>query len=338
MLKDMFLKTSFDKEGGYMMGIGSVTSMNSMSGMQMAKTGSTDSKSKNIQNEITDIQQQMQKLSSKEELSVNEKTAERKKLQREISNLNTELKQHQEELSKSQKREIMMAELQEDSKTEKEEKPEDKMQTKESSPDKTDGVKGNGQESHQGTVIAKNTDGIVILKEDINRDEKPGASTEKKQTEETDGTKEEDIAGNDTKPINSDMDTGLSRKKMHDIVSADSSLQQAGLQGTVITRIRGGIVILRGEMKQDERLGTDTEKKQDELEKLEKKEQRAMAFQFSVLGEANDTMKPAAKTNVSGTQNRTQESTENIAFTNAFKSSGEESRASQQRFYISLGN
>ena len=48
------------------MGIGSVTSTNSMSVMQTLTTASTDPKIKNIQNEITDAKQQMQKLSSKE--------------------------------------------------------------------------------------------------------------------------------------------------------------------------------------------------------------------------------------------------------------------------------
>jgi len=54
------------------MGIGSITSTNSMSGMQMTMTGSTESRNKSIQKEITDAQQQMRSLSSDEELSVSE--------------------------------------------------------------------------------------------------------------------------------------------------------------------------------------------------------------------------------------------------------------------------
>ena len=94
------------------MGISSITSTNSMSAMQMAAPNLKDQKSKNIQSDITNAQQQMKKLSSKEDLSANEKTNERKKLQKEISSLNIELKQYQEELRKSQKKEVMMAELQ----------------------------------------------------------------------------------------------------------------------------------------------------------------------------------------------------------------------------------
>ena len=93
------------------MGIGSITSTNSMSVMQMTSSDLRDQKSKNIQNDITDAQQQMQKLASKEELSADEKANEKKKLQREISNLNTKLEQHQEELVRSHKIEIMLAQL-----------------------------------------------------------------------------------------------------------------------------------------------------------------------------------------------------------------------------------
>ncbi len=117
------------------MGIGSITSTGSMSVMQMTTTDLKDQKSKSIQNEITDVQQQMQKLSSKEELSANEKANERKKLQKEISGLNTELKQHQEELLRSQKREQMLAELREDADPAEKEKSEDKISSNDTSPD-----------------------------------------------------------------------------------------------------------------------------------------------------------------------------------------------------------
>ena len=117
------------------MGIGGVTSINSNTGMQTATASSAKPKIKNIQNEITGVQQQMQALSSEEGLSANEKITEKKKLQKEISGLNTELKQRQEELRKSQQREIRIAELQEDSKPAKEENTEDKVQAGSLSPD-----------------------------------------------------------------------------------------------------------------------------------------------------------------------------------------------------------
>lgn len=320
------------------MGIGNITSTNSMSSMQMLTAASSDPKIKTIQNEITDAKQQIQKLSSKEELSVNEKTNERKKLQKEISDLNTELKQHQEELRKSQKREIMLANLQEDESQAKEETSEDKIQTTESSINRTDEKKlptDKQQTEQQETVISRNGDGVVVLREVMNPDGKHGVDT-KKQTDET---QEEDIAAKETKAIDSDMaaETGMSRKEMHAIVSADSSVQQAGRQGTIIAKTRDGIAILKGEMKQDEKRDINPEKKLAELEKMEKREQRAIAFQFSILGEANNTMKSAAEADAAGIKNNTVRS-ENNAFINAMKVSQEDVQSSQQRFYVSFSH
>lgn len=318
------------------MGIGSVTSTNSMSGVQTITAASTDPKIKNIQNEITDAKQQMQKLSSKEDLSVNEKTDERKKLQKEISDLNTELKQHQEELSRSQKREIMLAELREDQNPTKEKATEDKIQETKDSSDQEDEKKLplEGQQSEsQGTVIARNSDGVVILTEETNPNENQGVSAEKTQTAETE---EESTDETVAKPTVSDTvtDTGLNHKDMRAMVSADSSVQQANRQGSIVARTRDGIAILKGEIKLDELRGADTEKKQAELEKMEQREERATTFQFSVLGEANNAMKSAV--GVSGATNAAQANAENNAYLNAMKISQENEQAAQQRFFVSF--
>ena len=304
------------------MGIGSITSTNSMSSMQTLKAVSTDPKIKKIQSEITNAKQQMQKLSPTEELSDNEKEIEREKLQKEISSLNTKLKQHQEELRKSQNKEIRMAELQEDQKLTKEEKSEDKADEKNLPTNKQ-------QTGSQGTVIANNNDGTVILKGKMNQDEKRSIDTEEKQADET---KEKEA-----KTINSDTEFSLSHKKIYALVSADSSVRQASRQGAVIASTRDGIAILKGEINQDEKRGVDTEKKQAELEKMEKKEQRAIAFQSSILGEANNTIKTAVETNVTGTNDKEQVHAKNNAFINALKVSQEEPQAAQQRFHVSFG-
>ncbi|MBD5499425.1 MAG: hypothetical protein HDR11_17040 [Lachnospiraceae bacterium] len=307
------------------MGIGSITSTNSISGMQMLKSVSTDPKIKKIENEITNAKQQMQKLSPKGELSDNEKETERKKLQKEISSLNTKLLQHQDELRKSQKKEIRMEELREDQKLPKEETSSDKADEKALPTDKQ-------QTMSPGTVITSNSDGTVMFKGNMNQDEKHSIDTGKKQTDET---KEKDIAEKKTKNINSDTvtETNLSHKKIYAIVSADSSVQQASRQGAVIANTRDGIAILKGEMNQDEQRGVDTEKKQTELEKMEKKEQRAIAFQASILGEANNTMKSAAETNVTGTNDKAQVNAQN----NAFRVAWGETQTAQQKFHIAFG-
>lgn len=321
------------------MGIGGVTSTNSMSGMQMVTAASTDPKIKNTQNKITDAEQEMRKLSSKEDLSVNEKADERKKLQKEISSLNTELKQHQEELNRAQERKIMLSKLREDDEETKGEKSEDKTRTDTASLDKADEKTLPADERRTGraeTVIAQNSDGTVILKEEMNQAGIRGADTEKKQEDEAG---EEDISKQETRAIDSDMDTdaSLSRKEMHAMVSADSSVQQAGRLGTVIADTRDGIAILKGEMNQDEKRGLNTERKQAELEKMEKTEQRAAIFQSSLLDGAINTMKSAAETNVNaaGINGRAQDNAENNAYISALKISQEEQ--AQQRFYVSFG-
>ncbi|MCX4319148.1 MAG: hypothetical protein OSJ44_05275 [Lachnospiraceae bacterium] len=286
------------------MGIGRVSSWNCMSDMQMNPTGMTDTKSKSIQKEITDVQQKMQKLPSKEEYSPSEMADERKKLQKEISGLNIKLKLHQEKLLKSQKREAMLAKMQEE---------------KELSPDKTEKEEASDREEQakrQETVLTKNSDGTVILKEEKNPEGKGSVETEDEAKEniETD-TKE---------------DAGLSHKEMHAMVSANHSIQQADRQGVVIARMKEGVVILKGEISQDERYGADTGKKQAELEKMEKREQRARAFQSSSLGEANSTVRSAAKGNLPGAKDRVQTRDNNVV------KFFQEDEAVRQRFQISF--
>jgi len=359
-------EASFDRKGDCAMAIGSITSINSMSGMQASMAGSTDSKNKNIQNEITDVQQQMQALSSKEDLSVSEKANERKKLQKEIAGLNAELKQHQEELRKSQRREIMMAELQEDKDAPSKGAAAEKGEKTSGSGTETDisrkGMQepaptdGSSQQAGlQGRIITSTKDGIVILKEnrnqngkqDIHTDKMPAAEIfpgkpeeknppiDKLQAGETkEDNEEENNAGKKVTPLDSGKDTGLSPKEMHALVSADNSVQQAKRQETVIAKIQDGIVILKGEIQQDKQDGLDTEKKQKELEKLEQKEQRARAFQSSILGEANHTMKSAAKPEESEAKDMAQFNTED----SAFKFFQTKDPASEQQFYISLTN
>ncbi|MBD5445033.1 MAG: hypothetical protein HDR29_05715 [Lachnospiraceae bacterium] len=322
------------------MGIGSITSTNSMSNMQMITAASTDPKIKNIKNEITDAEQQMHKISSKEELSVNEKTDEQKKLKKEISSLNTKLKQQQEELLRAQKRESMLAELREDKKPAKEEESEDKVQIQETSSDKADekNLPADQQQiGNQDSVITRNNDGTVVLKAENNQDETRGVDTEKEQDDED---KENGISEEETKATASDKaeDTGLSHKEVRAMVSADSSVQQANHQGSVIARTRDGIAILKGEMNQDEKRGIDTERKQNELEKMEKREQRATSFQSSILGEANNTMKSATETNATGTNDSTQVYADGNgnAYINALNLSQEDEQTTQQRFYVSF--
>ncbi len=64
---------------------------------QMGMNQATDSYSRNIQNQITNAQKQMQELSSNGDMSLEEKMKKRQEIQQQISDLNTQLRQHQME-------------------------------------------------------------------------------------------------------------------------------------------------------------------------------------------------------------------------------------------------
>lgn len=319
------------------MGINSITSTNSMSVMQMTPTDLKDQKSKSIQNEITDVQQQMQKLSSESDLSENEKANERKKLQKEISGLNTELEQHQEELLRSQKRERLLAELRENEKSGKKDATEEELQSEEMSANAAgpkDLSSDKKQSAQPGTVVTQTIDGVVVLKEDASQGKGSDVDTENKETDEP---RKETADETETKDADKDMtaDSRPSGKEIHAMVSADASLQQAYRLGTIISRTSDGIAFLKEEIKEAEERGSDTEKKQAELKKMERQEQLAMAFQFSILGEANNTMKAAAEIDASA-KDSSQTAAENNAYFNALNLSQEE-QTSPQRFFVSFG-
>lgn len=320
------------------MGIGGITSSNGMSAMQFSATDLKDQKSKSIQKEITDVQQKMQKLSSENELSVNEKENERKELKREKSSLDTKLKQHQDELLRSHKREIKLAELQEDRKPEEEKKADDKVDTTEASSDTADEKKlpaEKQQAAQPGTIITQNEDGTVILKGAINQTEDSTSSVPNKPAEETSTAA---AAAEETEPEKDETETEPTaefrptEKEMRAMVSADSSMQVANHIGTLVSKTNDGIAVLKSEIKQDDYRGTDTEGKQAELKDMQKQRQQEMAFQFTFLGDAAHTMKTADE-----------DSEKNAAYSNAEKnfqvsglSTPQEEQAAQQGFQVSI--
>lgn len=291
------------------MGIGGITSATSMSVMQMLSTDLKDHKSKNIQNEITDVQQKLQKLSSENELSVNEKENERQKLQKEKSSLDNELKQHQEELLRSQKREAMLAELRETQNPSKEENDEDGVQAAVSPTNtaekKDPSVAGQpAQPLQPGTVISESSDGKVILKEVMNPAEGNTPATENKPADETSETA---ASTEETEPVEEETNTDPAQEfrpttnEMQAMVSADASSQMADRMGTLVTKTDDGIAILKSEIKQDSYYGTDTERKQAELKEMQKQKQQEMAAQFSMLGAASSAMQAAVDPSASVT-------------------------------------
>lgn len=325
------------------MGISGIASTNSMSVMQVSSTGLKDHKSKNIQNELTEVQQQMQKLSSTEELSANEKADERKKLQKEKSSLDNELKQHQEELLRSQKREAMLAELREAQNPVKKEEDENGMAAEASAnhagKENPAADEQQAQPMQPGTVISQSSDGTVILKEVMNPPENNSASAAEtrpaEETKETAAATEEAETEEKEKDTDSVVEFRPTAQEMQAMASADTSMQIAGRMGTLVAKTDDGIAVLKGEIKLDAYRGTDTDRKEAELADMRKQSQRETAFQFSLLGAADSAMQTAAETDPAA-KTGAQANAERTFQVSGLSSAQQEEQAAQQGFQVSI--
>ena len=107
------------------------------------------------------------------------------------------------------------------------------------------------------------------------------------------------VAG--TKNTSAKKGTGLSQAGMRAMISADSSMKQAKVQGSMATQMEGRAGVLESEIKQDAGKG-NTEKKEEELADLQAKAQSATAAQMSTLIDANKSVEEAAKAENSNTE------------------------------------
>lgn len=89
--------------------------------------------------------------------------------------------------------------------------------------------------------------------------------------------------------------TGFSQAGMAAMISADSSIKQAKVQGSVATKMEGRSGVLKSEIKQDQARGGNTQKKEEELAEVEQKAQEATSSQISTLAEASRKMEDAAR-------------------------------------------
>lgn len=201
-----------------MMTIGGITGTGN--NMQMESSGvnmQTDSVSKNIQNQIARAREQLQALSSNEDMSLEQKMKKRQEIQQEITALNQQLRQHQIEQRKE-------------------------MQSK-----------GSSMEDMHGS-------------------------------RRSDNTAKEGSKG-----------TGLSKASMEAMISADSSMKQAKVQGSMSAQMEGKARVLESEIKMDKSRGADTEKKEEELSDLQVRARTTKEAQISTLADAGKVMEKAAE-------------------------------------------
>ncbi len=88
---------------------------------------------------------------------------------------------------------------------------------------------------------------------------------------------------------------GMSTVGMQAIISADASVKQAKVQGSVAGRMKNRAEVLKTEIKQDGALGGSAQSKKAELAEVEKKASEATGEQLNTLRDAQETMIRAAK-------------------------------------------
>ena len=92
-----------------------------------------------------------------------------------------------------------------------------------------------------------------------------------------------------------EQNAGLSQASMRAMISSDSALEQARVQGGVASKMDGRAGVLEGEIKLDMARGNDVEAKKEELAEVQEKVINAETAQMNTLAEANKEIEEAAK-------------------------------------------
>lgn len=256
------------------MGIGSVKAIGGMAARQGAAVQQPDLAGKNIQNEISEVQRQKQGLSLEQEMSVEEKARKRQELQQELSGLNTKLKQQQERVRREQQMEAMRKEA--------------LTEATQSEDGDTPDVQRAGYVEKSGNTQADT--GISEEKKMRAESSEEKAADKGAQTAEKTNVKEQGLDKQDTdrrgveEKDEEPKEIGISLQDMRAIVKREALREQTKRRETVISRMESGIVILKGEIRQDELRGADVEKKKAELKEREQKVQKAVSGIPNVKG------------------------------------------------------
>ena len=121
----------------------------------------------------------------------------------------------------------------------------------------------------------------------------------KEQQSKNSSSMDDMVAG--TSNTSKKKDTGLSQASMQAMISADSSMKQAKVQGSMATQIEGRASVLESEIKQDAGKG-NTEKKEEELAELYKGTVGDSSTDVLLLADANKSVEEAAKADNSNTE------------------------------------
>ncbi len=133
---------------------------------------------------------------------------------------------------------------------------------------------------------------------DLNNQLRQHQMGQRKQKQQAKMSVMDDMLGGSkgTAPKAAGQSTGLSQASMKAIVSADSAMVQAQIQGSVATRMEGRAGVLEVEIKLDSARGEDVEAKKEELAEVQQKATAAESAQLNTLADANKELEAAAKT------------------------------------------
>ena len=118
---------------------------------------------------------------------------------------------------------------------------------------------------------------------------------EKRKEQQAKNTPEQKESSNNQKENTPEQNTGFSTASMQAMISADSAMKQAKVQGSTARQMEGRAGVLKIEIKLDGSRGGDTASKEAELAEVEQKAENATNAQLNTLAEANQTMTEAAK-------------------------------------------
>ncbi len=127
---------------------------------------------------------------------------------------------------------------------------------------------------------------------DLNMQLRQHQMEQRKEKQQAKGTSVDDMLGGTKGGKSGSKSTGLSQASMTAMISADTSIKQAKVQGSVATSMEGRAGVLESEIKNNH--GSDVTKMKEELADVTQKAQAATASQMNTLAEANKAMEEAA--------------------------------------------
>ncbi len=132
---------------------------------------------------------------------------------------------------------------------------------------------------------------------DLNNELRQHQIEERMKKQQTKSSSMNDMLGGSKKvaPKVGKKSVGISQGSMKAIISADSAMAQARIQGSAASQMEGRVGVLETEIKLDAARGGNVEAKKEELAEVKQKVAAAQDAQLNTLSDANKELEAAAK-------------------------------------------